>query len=171
MRSKNQYVVGLALTTLGNIGSVRTLVTRTRLVVCVNCWFLVILLFQMEMIRDLAAELELCLQNPNAYVQKKVCVCVACVCVCVCVCVWRVPASSSFHKGVCVSLSHTQAALCAIRVFNKVPDMIPDFLPKIAGLLSDKSHSVLLTGLTLMVEVCNISPTLIPRFSKVCNTP
>lgn len=60
-----------------------------------------------------------------------------------------------------------QAALCAIRVFNKVPDMIPDFLPKIAGLLSDKSHSVLLTGLTLMVEVCNISPPLVPRFNKV----
>jgi AP-1 complex subunit gamma-1 len=52
-------------------------------------------------------------------------------------------------------------------VFNKVPDMIPDFLPRIAGLLSDKSHSVLLTGLTLMVEVCNIMPALVPRFNKM----
>ena len=68
MRSKNQYVAGLALTVLGNIGSVRPCIMPT----VASEFDGLCLALQLEMIRDLAAELEQCLQSPNAYIQKKV---------------------------------------------------------------------------------------------------
>ena len=85
---------------------------------------------------------------------------------------------SRVHRCDCVSsvsLSSSsppppQAALCAIRCFHKAPELIPDFLPRIANLLNDKSHSVLLCGLTLMIEVCKLDESLIPRFTRVRHT-
>ncbi|KAI1336167.1 Adaptor protein complex AP-1 gamma subunit [Xylariaceae sp. FL0016] len=88
----NQYVVGLALCTLGNIASI-------------------------EMSRDLFPEIETLVSTANPYIRRK-------------------------------------AALCAMRICRKVPDLQEHFVEKASQLLSDRNHGVLLCGLTLMVSMC-----------------
>lgn len=88
----NQYIVGLALCTLGNIASV-------------------------EMSRDLFPEIETLISTSNPYIRRK-------------------------------------AALCAMRICRKVPDLQEHFLEKAAHLLSDRNHGVLLCGLTLVTSLC-----------------
>jgi AP-1 complex subunit gamma-1 len=92
MGHSNQYVVGLALCTLGNIASV-------------------------EMSRDLFPEIENLLSTANPYIRRK-------------------------------------AALCAMRICRKVPDLQEHFIEKAAILLSDRNHGVLLCGLTLVTSLC-----------------
>lgn len=92
LNHSNQYVVGLALCTLGNIASV-------------------------EMSRDLFPEIETLIATPNPYVRRK-------------------------------------AALCAMRICRKVPDLQENFIEKAANLLSDRNHGVLLCGLTLVTSLC-----------------
>lgn len=88
----NQYIVGLALCTLGNIASI-------------------------EMSRDLFPEIEALLATSNTYIRRK-------------------------------------AALCAMRICRKVPDLQEHFLEKAAHLLADRNHGVLLCGLTLVTSLC-----------------
>lgn len=88
----NQYVVGLALCTLGNIASI-------------------------EMSRDLFSEIEKLVSTANPYIRRK-------------------------------------AALCAMRICRKVPDLQEHFIEKAAGLLQDRNHGVLLCGLTLVISLC-----------------
>lgn len=92
LNHSNQYVVGLALCTLGNIASV-------------------------EMSRDLFPEIENLIATANPYVRRK-------------------------------------AALCAMRICRKVPDLQENFIDKAANLLSDRNHGVLLCGLTLVTSLC-----------------
>ncbi|PYH43188.1 AP-1 complex subunit gamma [Aspergillus saccharolyticus JOP 1030-1] len=47
-----------------------------------------------------------------------------------------------------------KAALCAMRVCRKVPDLQEHFLEKAKTLLSDRNHGVLLCGLTLVIDMC-----------------
>ena len=47
-----------------------------------------------------------------------------------------------------------KAALCAMRICRKVPDLQEHFLDKAAALLSDRNHGVLLCGLTLVTSLC-----------------
>ena len=88
----NQYIVGLALVTLGNIASV-------------------------EMSRDLFSEVETIVSSSNPYIRRK-------------------------------------AALCAMRICRKVPDLHEHFIEKAKALLNDRNHGVLLCGLTLVVSLC-----------------
>ncbi|CAM1510264.1 Fc.00g005990.m01.CDS01 [Cosmosporella sp. VM-42] len=88
----NQYVVGLALCTLGNIASI-------------------------EMSRDLFPEIENLISTSNPYIRRK-------------------------------------AALCAMRICRKVPDLQEHFIEKATQLLSDRNHGVLLCGLTLVTSLC-----------------
>ena len=92
LNHSNQYVVGLALCTLGNIASI-------------------------EMSRDLFPEIENLLSTANPYIRRK-------------------------------------AALCAMRICRKVPDLQEHFLEKAKILLSDRNHGVLLCGLTLVTSMC-----------------
>ncbi|EEQ83821.1 hypothetical protein RJZ56_005563 [Blastomyces dermatitidis] len=92
LNNSNQYVVGLALCTLGNIASV-------------------------EMSRDLFPEVESLISTANPYIRRK-------------------------------------AALCAMRICRKVPDLQEHFIDKSKALLSDRNHGVLLCGLTLATEFC-----------------
>lgn len=92
LNHSNQYVVGLALCTLGNIASV-------------------------EMSRDLFPEIENLLSTANPYIRRK-------------------------------------AALCAMRIARKVPDLQEHFVEKAKVLLSDRNHGVLLCGLTLVTTMC-----------------
>ncbi|KAL1297160.1 hypothetical protein AAFC00_004736 [Neodothiora populina] len=92
LKHSNQYVVGLALCTLGNIASV-------------------------EMSRDLFPDIESILSSSNPYIRRK-------------------------------------AALCAMRICRKVPDLQEHFIEKAKMLLADRNHAVLLTGLTLVISLC-----------------
>ncbi|KAF2400388.1 putative AP-1 adaptor complex subunit gamma [Trichodelitschia bisporula] len=92
LNHSNQYIVGLALVTLGNIASV-------------------------EMSRDLFPEVETIISASNPYIKRK-------------------------------------AALCAMRICRKVPDLQEHFLEKAKLLLSDRNHGVLLCGLTLVTGLC-----------------
>ncbi|KAM0695143.1 hypothetical protein Q7P36_005499 [Cladosporium allicinum] len=92
LNHNNQYIVGLALCTLGNIASV-------------------------EMARDLFPEVETILAATNPYIRRK-------------------------------------AALCAMRICKKVPDLQEHFVDKAKALLSDRNHGVMLTGLTLVTSMC-----------------
>ncbi|KAK3949327.1 adaptin N terminal region-domain-containing protein [Pseudoneurospora amorphoporcata] len=92
LNHSNQYVVGLALCTLGNIASV-------------------------EMSRDLFPQIETLVSTTNPYIRRK-------------------------------------AALCAMRICKKVPDLQEHFIEKAAQLLSDRNHGVLLCGLTLVTSLC-----------------
>lgn len=47
-----------------------------------------------------------------------------------------------------------KAALCAMRICRKVPDLQEHFLEKAKILLSDRNHGVLLCGLTLVTSMC-----------------
>ncbi|KAF7192999.1 AP-1 complex subunit gamma-1 [Pseudocercospora fuligena] len=92
LNHSNQYIVGLALCTLGNIASI-------------------------EMSRDLFPEVETILSSSNPYIRRK-------------------------------------AALCAMRICRKVPDLSEHFFDKAKLLLNDRNHGVLLSGLTLVVSLC-----------------
>ena len=92
LNHSNQYVVGLALCTLGNIASV-------------------------EMSRDLFLEVEKLVGTSNPYIRRK-------------------------------------AALCAMRVCRKVPDLQEHFVEGAKTLLNDRNHGVLLCGLTLVTSMC-----------------
>ncbi|KAM0280306.1 hypothetical protein ACHAQH_004142 [Verticillium albo-atrum] len=58
----------------------------------------------------------------------------------------------------CVATSNPyirrKAALCAMRICRKVPDLQEHFVEKAAHLLSDRNHGVLLSGLTLVTSLC-----------------
>jgi len=47
-----------------------------------------------------------------------------------------------------------KAALCAMRICRKVPDLQEHFLEKSKLLLNDRNHGVLLAGLTLVISFC-----------------
>uniref|UniRef100_A0AAZ3QXY8 AP-1 complex subunit gamma n=1 Tax=Oncorhynchus tshawytscha TaxID=74940 RepID=A0AAZ3QXY8_ONCTS len=105
LNHSTQYVQGLALCTLGCMGS-------------------------SEMCRDLAGEVEKLLKTSNSYLRKK-------------------------------------AALCAVHVIRKVPELMEMFLPATKNLLSEKNHGVLHTSVVLLTEMCERSPDMLLHFRKV----
>ncbi|KAL4630275.1 AP-1 complex subunit gamma-1 isoform X2 [Arapaima gigas] len=105
LNHSTQYVQGLALCTLGCMGSA-------------------------EMCRDLAGEVEKLLKTSNSYLRKK-------------------------------------AALCAVHVIRKVPELMEMFLPATKNLLSEKNHGVLHTSVVLITEMCERSPDMLAHFRKL----
>ncbi|TMW51599.1 hypothetical protein DOY81_003326 [Sarcophaga bullata] len=105
LNSSTQFVVGLALCTLGAIASP-------------------------EMARDLASEVERLMKSPNTYIRKK-------------------------------------AILCAFRVIRRVPELMEIFLPATRSLLSEKNHGILITGVTLITEMCENSADTLLHFKKI----
>jgi len=59
-----------------------------------------------------------------------------------------------------------KAALCAIRVVRKVPELMEQFIPKVRPLLAERNHGVLITAIALMIELCDIEPNNINYFRK-----
>lgn len=51
-----------------------------------------------------------------------------------------------------------KAALCAMRIIRKVPDLQPMFLDRAKTLLSDRNHGVLVCGITLLTDICENDP-------------
>uniref|UniRef100_A0AAV1UGZ0 AP-1 complex subunit gamma n=1 Tax=Peronospora matthiolae TaxID=2874970 RepID=A0AAV1UGZ0_9STRA len=60
-----------------------------------------------------------------------------------------------------------KAALAAIRVFTKVPDLVEDFTESILGLLRSKHHGVLLAGVQLITEVVLLDTANLKKFSSL----
>lgn len=50
-----------------------------------------------------------------------------------------------------------KAALVACRIVRKEPDLMENYLPVIRNLLNERNHGVLLTGVTLLIEMCIVS--------------
>ncbi|KAF8475303.1 Adaptor protein complex AP-1 gamma subunit [Russula ochroleuca] len=57
-----------------------------------------------------------------------------------------------------------KAALCALRVIKKVPDLTDHFITKAKNLLADRNHGVLLTAITLVVEMVQADPGCLEEF-------
>ncbi len=55
-------------------------------------------------------------------------------------------------------------ALC--RVIQKVPESVEAFQDAAAKLLADRHHGVLLTGVTLMLEVCAVEPAAVEAYRR-----
>ncbi|ETI50364.1 hypothetical protein F441_06086 [Phytophthora nicotianae CJ01A1] len=60
-----------------------------------------------------------------------------------------------------------KAALAAVRVFTKVPDLVEDFTESILGLLRSKHHGVLLAGVQLITEVVLLDAENLKTFSSL----
>lgn len=59
-----------------------------------------------------------------------------------------------------------KAALCAVRVVRKVPDLMEVFVPTTRQLLNEKNHGVLLTGVCLVTEMCRVNPDSLQHFRR-----
>ncbi|CAL5378928.1 unnamed protein product [Camellia sinensis] len=59
------------------------------------------------------------------------------------------------------------AALCSIRIIKKVPDLDENFINPAAGLLKEKHHGFLITGLQLYIDLCTTSAEALEYFRKV----
>ncbi|GES74138.1 adaptor protein complex AP-1 gamma subunit [Rhizophagus clarus] len=59
-----------------------------------------------------------------------------------------------------------KAALCAMRIIRKVPELQENFLSRAKSLLSDRNHGVLLTATTLITEMCYRNQDTLVTFRK-----
>ena len=57
-----------------------------------------------------------------------------------------------------------KAALAAVRIIRKLPELQDNFVPKIRGLLSDSNHGVLITTCSLMLELMAKDPANVDTF-------
>lgn len=57
--------------------------------------------------------------------------------------------------------------MAAIRILRKDVDLVDQFVPKVKGLLTEKNHGVLITGASLMIEMCKLDPKVIEGFRKM----
>ncbi|KAE8023419.1 hypothetical protein FH972_009113 [Carpinus fangiana] len=61
-----------------------------------------------------------------------------------------------------------KAALCAIRIIKKVPDLAENFINPAAALLKEKHHGVLITAVQLCTDLCKVSADALEYFRKKC---
>lgn len=57
-----------------------------------------------------------------------------------------------------------KAALCALRVIKKVPDIADHFIGKAKNLLTDRNHGVLIAAITLVTEICSLEESYLNEF-------
>ncbi|CCJ30850.1 unnamed protein product [Pneumocystis jirovecii] len=57
-----------------------------------------------------------------------------------------------------------KAALCAMKIIRKVPDLQENFIERSKSLLNDKNHGVLLCTLTLIIDMCTRNPNIIKYY-------
>jgi len=65
--------------------------------------------------------------------------------------------------GASNSYIRRKAALCAMRIVRKVPDLQSNFLDRAKTLLSDRNHGVLVSGITLLTDMCENDPDVTPQ--------
>ena len=66
-----------------------------------------------------------------------------------------------------LSQADSKAALCALRVIRRVPDLMDNFTSKAKSLLQINNHGVLLAGITLITEMCAADEAICQTFRKV----
>jgi len=55
-----------------------------------------------------------------------------------------------------------KAALCALRIIRKVPDLLENYVVRATKLLNEeKNHAILLTGTTLLIEMCQMNKNVL----------
>lgn len=54
-----------------------------------------------------------------------------------------------------------------MRVLRRVPELLDHFLARATSLLSDRNHGVLLCGVTLVTEMCQMDEQATAEFRKV----
>jgi len=59
-----------------------------------------------------------------------------------------------------------KAALCAIQIFRKVPDMVEEFVPVAMSLLKEKNHAIKLTATTALWEIASKHPSFVKKVRK-----
>ncbi|KAJ6221251.1 hypothetical protein RDWZM_007063 [Blomia tropicalis] len=59
-----------------------------------------------------------------------------------------------------------KAALCAARIIRKLPELTEMFLPVSKSFLSEKNHGCLITGITLITEMCDNNVDALIYFKK-----
>ncbi|QRV89218.1 adaptin (adaptor HA1/AP1 adaptin gamma subunit) [Ceratobasidium sp. AG-Ba] len=59
-----------------------------------------------------------------------------------------------------------KAALCALRIVRRVPELLDHFIEGAKSLLTDRNHGVLLSGITLVSEMCEASESCLDEFRK-----
>ncbi|CAF1214755.1 unnamed protein product [Didymodactylos carnosus] len=59
------------------------------------------------------------------------------------------------------------AVLCAARIIRKVPELMDMFLPSARSLLSEKNHGVILSVITLVIEMCHKNTDGVQHFRKL----
>ncbi|EPZ33272.1 AP-1 complex subunit gamma-1-like protein [Rozella allomycis CSF55] len=60
-----------------------------------------------------------------------------------------------------------KAALCALRIVRKVPDLYENFVSRCRTLLNERNHGVLMTGITLITEQCLIHKDSLNEYRKM----
>uniref|UniRef100_A0A1I8F348 AP-1 complex subunit gamma n=1 Tax=Macrostomum lignano TaxID=282301 RepID=A0A1I8F348_9PLAT len=60
-----------------------------------------------------------------------------------------------------------KAALCALRIIQKIPDIMEMYIPCARSLLNEKNHGVLLTAVCLISQMCQLSPETLNHFRRV----
>ena len=101
-----------------------------------------------EMSRDLANEVEKLLGSSNTYIRKKV--------------------GTTLNTGTLHLILYFKAALCALRVVKRVPDLVDHFTSRAKNLLTDRNHGNLLTATTLITEMVQIDEKCLSEFRSVC---
>ncbi|KAJ1551251.1 clathrin associated protein complex large subunit, partial [Nowakowskiella sp. JEL0078] len=59
-----------------------------------------------------------------------------------------------------------KAALCTLRIIKKVPELMENFVTRAKNLLNERNHGVLLTGITLLTEMCRVNPEVTTEIRK-----
>jgi AP-1 complex subunit gamma-1 len=59
-----------------------------------------------------------------------------------------------------------KAALCAVRIIRKVPDLMEMFVPMTRPLLAERNHGVLVGAVGLVEEMCAANPESVTHFRK-----
>lgn len=59
-----------------------------------------------------------------------------------------------------------KAALAASKIIRKCPELLESFADKLATLLEDKNHGVLLCGLSLTIQVFKMDETYVEKYRK-----
>jgi AP-1 complex subunit gamma-1 len=55
-----------------------------------------------------------------------------------------------------------------VRIVRKVPDLVEYLTVPATGLLTDKHHGVLVSGVKLCTELCQSNELALEHFRKVC---
>ncbi|KAJ3235581.1 clathrin associated protein complex large subunit [Chytriomyces hyalinus] len=54
-----------------------------------------------------------------------------------------------------------KAALCAIRIIKKVPDLVENFMSRAKEMIMERNEASLLTGISLEIEMCRLNPDIV----------